>query len=285
MNIFRLIRYIATPVICLALSGCVSMALQSALEPTIENLQRQTDLELVCDGAPAYLLMIDGFVLDNPSRKMLLTATQSYTAYSSVLEECGRPGRASRVSIKAKEYASALLDSLPQVKGMSQRPLPDFKKALAAVNGEDIDVLFWGAYGWAIWIKHQQGAPAAISDLYKVEQLMNRCLELDETYYHGGIHLFLGTYHGLRPKMYGGKPEKSRNHFERALAISNRQFLAVQVAYADSYARMTFNRELYVSLLEEVIQFPLKSRPKLALSNQAAKQKAQRLLEKVDDIF
>ncbi|GAG59489.1 unnamed protein product, partial [marine sediment metagenome] len=46
--------------------------------------------------------------------------------------------------------------------------------------------------------------PRAIFDLPKVEALMKRVLELDETYYFAGAHLFFGSLFAARPAMFGG---------------------------------------------------------------------------------
>jgi len=139
--------------------------------------------------------------------------------------------------------------------------------------------------GWATWIRYQEGSPAAVADLPKIEQIMLRVVELDEGFYYGGAHLFLGAYYASRPQMYGGKPEESRRHFERALQLSKGQFLLVQVTYADTYARMVFDRALYTSLLQEVLDFPLESKPELALSNSIAKRRARKLLDLADEYF
>lgn len=268
------------------LCGCTSLILSPIVDPLTQSLQSQTDLELVCDGTPALLLMIDGFVESDPhNQKLLLAGAQAYTAYTAALTECGKPERAAQLSIRAKEYGSALLGSLSDFEKNFSKPLADFSRSLNTYGSADVDVLFWGATSRATWIRFQEGAPAAVVDLPKIEQIMLRVLELDEDYYYGGAHLFLGAYKAARPKMYGGKPEESRSHFERALDISNRQFLLVQVTYAETYARMTFNRELYESLLQEVLDFPLENKPDLSLNNLVAKRRARRLLDLTESYF
>ncbi len=150
---------------------------------------------------------------------------------------------------------------------------------------DDADRLFWAGNGWATWVRYQAGSPESLIQLPRLEQIMFRVLELDETRFHGGAHLFLGAYYASKPPLLGGKPELSRNHFERALSISNRQFLPALVLYAQTYARMAFDRELFVSLLEEVLDFPIESQPDSALANQVAKLNASRMLDEVEQFF
>ena len=268
------------------MNGCTALMITPLVDPLTQSLQQQTDLELVCDGTPALLLMIDGFIASDPhNSKLLMTGTQAYTAYAAALTECGESDRAAQLSARAKEYGIALLNGLPGFQDSFEKPLAEFTQSLKKYDAGNVDALFWGATGWGTWIRYQEGAPAAVADLPKVEQIMLRVLEMDENFYYGGAHFFLGAYYAARPEIYGGKPEESRLHFERALSISDRQFLLIQVTYAETYARMSFDRELYEGLLQEVLDFPLESRPELNLSNSVAKRRARRQLDKADIYF
>ena len=123
-----------------------------------------------------------------------------------------------------------------------------------------------------------------MADLPIVESIMLRVIELDESFYYGGAHIFLGSYYGSRPQVYGGRPDASREHFERALEINKRQFLLTQVAYAQTYARMMYDRELYLKLLSEVLEQPLTDSD-MASSNKLAKVTAAKLIQQVDEFF
>ena len=266
--------------------GCASLVLPPLVGPVVKNLNRQSDLELVCDGAPSYLLLLDSLLVSKPDdTRLLLHGAQAYTAYASLMPECGRPERAAVLGERARAYGLRLLDTHKDLAGAEQMPLAGFSDALASVGPGEVEKLFWGGYSWATWIGFSKGAPAAVADLPRVEQLMLRVLALDEGFYHGGAHLFLGIYHGSRPVLLGGRPEVSRSHFERALALGKRRFLPTLVAYAEYYARQTFDRELYVRLLEEALAFDLSLAPDLTLPNVLARRRAQKMLAKVEDVF
>ena len=287
---FFLVRHVrfAAGLFAVALlsQGCASLVIPPMVGPVVNNLNRQTDLELVCDGAPSYLLLLDSLLVSSPDdARLLLHGTQAYTAYASLMPECGRPERAVVLGQRAKDYGLRLLGTNKRFGDAAQLPLTGFSEAVQSVGSGEVEKLFWGGYGWATWIGFSKGAPAAVADLPKVEQLMLRVLALDEGFYHGGAHLFLGIYYGSRPVMLGGKPETSRVHFERALALSERRFLPVQVAYAEYFAKQTFDRELYVRLLDEALAFDLALAPDLTLPNVLAKRRAQRLLAQVDEFF
>lgn len=266
--------------------GCASLLIPPMVGPVVKNLNRQADLELVCDGAASYLLMLDSLLVSDPGNTgLLLHGTQAYTAYASIMPECGRPERAPVLGERARAYGLRLLGTHKGLGGADQIPLAGFNEALQGVGPGEVEKLFWSGYGWATWIGFSKGAPAAVADLPKVEELMLRVLTLDEGFYHGGAHLFLGIYYGSRPAMLGGRPEVSRDHFERALALGERRFLATLVAYAEHYARQTFDRELYVRLLEEALAFDLASAPDLTLPNVLAQRRARKLLAQADEFF
>lgn len=272
--------------ILFAFSGCARMAVDRLMDPMALSIQRQTDLELVHDGTPALILMLTGFLDADPRNpRLLMTAIKAYASYSEAVAERGDLSRASRLSEKAREYSLALLEKYPDLrKGVSQ-PLPAFTSALKTCEKRDVPSLFWAGYGWSTWIVRQNFSPAALVDLPRVEELMRRVVELDESYFHGAAHVFLGALYGSQPVLTGGNPEKSRAHFERALAIADRKSLMTQVMYAETYARLAFDRELFENLLTEVLALPVDTIPELSLSNQLAKVKAQRLLAHVDEYF
>ena len=58
-----------------------------------------------------------------------------------------------------------------------------------------------------------------------------------------------------------------------------------RVYYADQYARKTLNKNLFVAILEKVLEIPADNTPELTLLNTVAHKKARELLEQVDTYF
>jgi len=263
--------------ISLLLGSCTSLITSLAIEPAAANLQKQSDIELVCEGASSYLLMIDSMIESKPdNRKLLKIGAQSYSGTVAALESCGAPEERLRaLSTKAGLYGRRLLSTVLPV----DQSIEAVDAALGRAGAGDADTLFWGSFGWLTWIDQQQGAPAAMADLVVVERIMARLLEVDETVEQGGPHLFFGVLYGAKPKMIGGDPERSQYHFEKALELSNRSFLMVQTLYAETYCRMVFDKDLHDRLLEEVIGFDLERAPGNRLANQIAKRRARELLD------
>jgi len=277
-HLFKRSFILALPALFLLAASCTSLITSMAIKPAVSNLQKQSDIDLVCEGASSYLLMIDSMIESDPKdRELLKIGAQSYSGTVAALNSCDAPQQRLKViSAKAGRYGKALLATmLPIDQGAPELLDEELEKRSVA----DADLLFWGSFGWLTWIEQQQGAPGAMVDLVAVEKIMNRLLELDETIEQGGPHLFFGILYGSKPKMIGGDPDRSRIHFEKALELSNRSFLMAQTLYAATYSRMVFDKELHDSLLEEVLSFPLDKAPDNRLSNQIAKRRARELLE------
>jgi TRAP transporter T-component len=281
----RQYAYILLSLLTLSLSSCSGFLTNRLLGPITGNLQQQTDINLVCEGAPSYLLILDSLLVSNPEGKaLLLSATKAYSGFSSSLSECGASEtRIAAVTDKAHLYGIRLLQHyLPLQSSGNYAPSTtedDFNSQLYQLHKDDVEDLFWGTFGWISWVQNQKGSPSSIADMAIIEKIMKRLLELDETYEGGSIHLFFGAYHALKPAMLGGRPDLSKEHFEKSLALSKRQFLITQTTYAQTYARSVFDQELHDTLLNEVLSFSLTDAPEFALSNQIAKNRAQKLLE------
>jgi hypothetical protein len=114
---------------------------------------------------------------------------------------------------------------------------------------------------------------------------MKRVLELDEGFYYGGPHVFMGIWFASRPKMAGGDLKKAQEHFLKALNFGQGKFLMPYVYYANYYARKTMDKDLFTSTLEKVLETPADTSPDLILLNTVAKTKAKELLSRVGEYF
>ena len=194
--------------------------------------------------------------------------------------------RAERFYIRGKNYALRILEeeSLDFSQALNS-DFETFEKSLSDFGKSDVPALFWTAYNWGNWINLNLQSPEAIAIAPKVERMMNRVMELDETYFFAGPHLFFGAYYGARPPMLGGNKAKSKTHFEAALKLKDRKFLMTQVLYAQYYAIQTQDEHLFQKLLNEVMQAPEDIYPEQNLITQLAKKKAKRLLENKKAFF
>jgi hypothetical protein len=114
---------------------------------------------------------------------------------------------------------------------------------------------------------------------------MKRVLELDEAFYYGGAHIFMGVLDASKPRVAGGDLDRARDHFLKAIELGDGKFLMARIYYADSYAKKAFDRELFISILEKVLATPADITPELTLLNTVAHTKAKEMLNQVDEYF
>jgi len=268
-------------------SGCSSMVTRATgnLSDSISRaVLNQNDPETVRQGAPTFLLMLDGFISDAPDNQaLLLSGSRLYGAYASAFVDDEERQR--RLADKAFDYGRrAVCISHDDFCAVIDKPLATFNEQLNDFKADDVPLLFGFASAWATWIQANSDDWNATIQLPKVSALMNRVIELDETYNHGNAHLYMGVLTTQLPPEYGGKPEVGRQHFERANELSAGRNLMVNVLFAKYYARLVFNQELHDRLLNEVLASNTEA-PELTLSNVLAQQQARELLEGSHDFF
>jgi hypothetical protein len=260
-------------------------ATASLLEDVVKASSKQSDLMLIRRGMPSYLMLIDGMVEALPDNKrLLISAAQLYASYASAFIQDEDKIYATALYTKARDYA---LRALAQngFKNPATRPFDDFELGLNDLGEKDVPYIFWAASCWGSWISLNQGSMEAMAELPRVELLMKRVLELDEAFYYGGAHIFMGVLEASKPRVAGGDLDRSRDHFLKAIELGDGKFLMARIYYADFYAKKAFDRTLFISILEKVLDIPAGIIPELTLLNSVAHAKAKELLNQVDDYF
>jgi hypothetical protein len=148
---------------------------------------------------------------------------------------------------------------------------------------DDPELLLWCAVAWGSTITNSPEMDAMI-DLPIAKTLAQHVATLDEEYEKGAALALLGGFEVAYPRSLGGDWEKGRAYFERALEISQRRDHLHQLNYARLYAVNAMDRELFVSLLREIIDAPDLGAD-VRMSNKVARRRAQRYLANVDEWF
>ena len=254
-----------------------------------DNLSRamlnQDDPEVVADGAPAYLLMLDVLILTYPeNERFLLAGAQLYGAYAGVFAQ--DEAQAKSMADKALEYARrALCEYDSDACDLVDGPADELKRGLTLHYDED-DVDIFYAYGaaWAGWIQANTSDWNAIAQVSKVKNLMEWVESYDEGYDNATVQVYLGVLTTQLPPSVGGKPEIGKAHFEKAIELSDGKHLMAKVLYAKQYARLMFEQELHDELLQQVIEADPYAEG-LTLINRLAQRQANRLLAESADYF
>jgi len=255
------------------------------VEDVAKAAYKQSDLRIIREGMPAYLMLMDGMIEAWPdNEELLIAAAQATSSFASVLGGDQDKEYTLLLSGKARAYA---LRSLVQrgFKDPIKSSFDDFTTDVQAASKKDVPYIFWSAACWANWIILNLDSVEAMAELPRVELMIRRAQELDEGFYYGGPDLFMGIWLASRPAIAGGDLQKARQYFLRALDLGKGQFLMAYVYYADNYARRALDKDLFVSTLNKVLETPADISPELTLVNTIAKTKAKELLSHVDEYF
>lgn len=255
------------------------------------------DLELVGGALPFGLKLIESLLAESPRHKgLLLAACRGFTlyAYAYVHQEADRAApedldranllraRARRLYLRARGYGLRALElSYP---GLSQRLETEPKAALARVRRQDLGLLYWNAAALGLAISVARSDAALLARLPEVEALLERALELDESWERGSLHEFQVIFAATRPGA-AADPARLKQHFQRALELSRGERASVYVAFAEAVSVRAQNRAEFRELLEKALAIDPDKHPSLRLTNLLAQRRARWLLARADELF
>ena len=233
--------------------------------------------------------------------KNLITKTaRAYSSYSGFIEdkmeeaeiagdlETAEALRARAIDYYKRSEAYAFKALAKSNKTFNEARTVDmdvFEKALQKLKKKDVEPMFWAAYAMGRGISLQKDDPMQVIDLARVELMMGRVLELDETFYYGSAHLFYTVYYGDRSVSIGGDPEKAKEHIDHVDRINDGKFLMSKFYLARYYAYPKQDVKLYKQALQEVLDAPSDIYPGEEAATSLAKSRAKRWLDQTDVLF
>ena len=266
---------------CASVMSSVTSGLSNDLSQAVLESE---DVAGVRDGAPAFLLLLDGLLVRDPNNSdLLMSAARLNGAYATAfVDDASRRALLSNKALVLAERAACV--EIHAACSARTQQFEEFSEWVSKLRPHDVEVAYGLGSAWAGWIQVNSDDWDAIAELSRVKALMAKVAELDGMYDHGGPYLYLGVLETLLPPAMGGRPELGREYFERAIAASNGRYLMVKVMFARSYARLLFDRELHDELLNEVLSAPVQE-PGLTLVNAIAQEQARVLLADADEFF
>lgn len=264
-------------------------------------LQREADLTLIEASVRGNLKTFEGMleiVPENPT--LLIMTSRAFSSYAGFIEDKMEDAEIAGDSATAAELRSRAIDYYGRArryalkvlaqsnKSFTQAPTVEnsvFESALRKLKKKQVEPLFWASYAWARGISLQKDDAMQVIDLPRVEMMMRRVLELDETFYYGGAHLFFTVYYGDRAPSIGGEPEKAIEHIKHVDRINQERFLLSKFYLARYYAYPKQDAALYKQTLQEVLDAPMDVYPGHEAATAIAKARAKRWLAQADVLF
>lgn len=256
------------------------------------------DPQFVAQAVPFSLKLMESLLAERPRhRELLQAAAAGFTQYGyaflqlpadevAVLElqqaEDLR-GRARRMYLRAHEYGLRGLEvGHPGFRALLTVSPP---AAAALTTGEDAGLLYWTAASLAAAIGLAKDDPALVGDLPKVQALVDRALQLEESFDDGAIHVLLISFTMARPDLTGPRLEVAAQHYARALELSQSGNAGAHVAWAEAVCEPGGDRQCFEAALHAALAIDADARPACRLANLVMQRRASFLLQQIDRRF
>jgi len=298
----RVLPSLLAVALALPLGGCSLRAI--ALNAVADELSGGTggtftqdeDLLFVGEALPFALKLMEGIGEGVPEHTgMDLTLASGFVQYGAVFVEWpaeqlrfddyqgyqeGKK-RAKGFYLRGNNYALDALDLLHP--GFRSNIFADTKATLEAMEVDDVPFLFWAAAGWLLAASTDLEDPEMFGVLFVASDVMLKAYELDPTWNGGMIP---STLISLEPNIPGPDPRgRSRARYEEALGYVGESSAGVHVSLATAVALKEQDKAQFVELLNKALDVDLNAFPDNRLANDYAQQRAQFLLDHLDDLF
>ena len=284
-------------ILVLTTSGCTGImrmgmgAANPIFDSALQAAMAGKDPMVLGEGAPGLVILLDGLANFAPSnRTFIVYGAQLYTAYALGFVEDTDPERARILYAIGRDYGLKAL----KMNGCFAKKLKKgkpYSEAVKCLKKKDMDALFWTAAAWAAWMNLSTRDTEALFDIPNIMALLTRSLELDDTFWYGGPHMFFAAYYSQFPAMMGGGPEKAQEQFDKVKEIvkkkagENAEWLIADYFYAKYYATLLKDEELFDKTVKKILETPNDSIPSMAAVNGLAKIKTRILLQQKDRYF
>jgi len=253
---------ILTALSLLALAGCIDsefVANQMVKTGTMQDMNKAFFMEdspaHAGAAAPGLLMLMDGFIVASPENSdLLIQGATLNCGFAMVFLDYSDLVWAASIHKKGRNYAlRAAREELPDLAdAIASNDLDAIRRELARTDEEDLPLIYWLGMCWGGRINATKLSEDVV-DLPIVEALMERALEIDETYFFSGGHLLFGMMFAGRTDKVGGDPARGKVHYDRAIELTEGRFLLAKVHYAMNYAMNVQDHALYIRLLDEVL--------------------------------
>ncbi len=288
----------------ISIQGCTGMAINMTkpvltkmlIEPAMEVILREDDLPLALQSIGGQLKLTEILLKSMPEDKVRLMVCQGFSSYALLQEpkirklqfraentddEKEREELEKEVAKEQKRLKKFALRGRDRCLEILEGRYPGFRKAalsgekfkeyLKKLNKKDVDALFWAGFGWGYAIINDLEDSVLIAQIPQLRQLMHRVVELDDSYFYGGAHVFLGSLYSQSPT-FGGDLKKAQEHFDRAEQITEKKSLLVHYYKAKFFAQQKADTQLCQKLLRQIHQTPVNVKPEINLLNAWAKE-------------
>ncbi|MSU57500.1 MAG: hypothetical protein EXS35_04860 [Pedosphaera sp.] len=256
------------------------------------------DPELVKAAVPFSLKLMESLLNESPSHKGLLFATTSgFTQYGFAFAQQDADeleskdfaaaeilrARAKRLYLRARNYGLRGLEVAHR--GFTNQLALKPREAVAKLTKRDVPQIYWTAAAWGSAISLSKDDPARVGEIPQMEALIDRALELDESWGDGAIHGFLINYEMSRQGATGDAAARAQKHFDRAVELTKGAQAGPFVTLAEAVCVEKQDAKQFEELLNRALAVNADAQPDTRLVNLVMQRRAKWLLSRKDDLF
>ena len=271
----------------------------------ITAYERDADLDLVEKAIPANIKLLEAMLANSPDDRQLMTLlSRLYGSYAfgfvetrfeetlyldhqtdtKVQESASLKEQVNRYYEKGVGYAQMALEKSAPGATEALRKVNTITPYLDRLGREEVAPLFWYGFNLGAWVNRNLDSVVAISRAHVARKVMERVLELDPAYNHGGAHLFLLAYFGSRSSMMGGSQKKALVHYQQLKKIAGDHYLLPDLFYGRFCLHQQQDREGFVDVMRQIADHPA-NESDVSLYNAIASRRAAIYLTAVDILF
>lgn len=180
---------------------------------------------------------------------------------------------------KAREFGEKGLKLNPDYKKHAD---DDIEKAIDKLTVKEVPIMYWTAASLGKWAK-LNGIMSSLKYKDQIIGMIKRVEKLQPDFYYAAVPRYWGGFYAVAPRIAGGDMKKSKKNFKEAMEKAP-ELLTNKVLYAELYLVEDGDEKEFKKVLKEVISAS-NGPADIVPENILEKRKAERLLEKKDDLF
>lgn len=252
------------------------------------------DPQLIKEALPFGLKTNESLLEVSPEHKGLLEATATgFLAYALLIKEDADrieaddleaarklKARASKLFIRGRDYALQALEQ--RYPGFVNGLKSDLEATLAQTDAEDASFLYLAGAGWAGALGADKDNLELVAEFPTAGALVQRVLEVDESFNKGSAHEFMVSFEAARP---GGSVKAARKHYQRALELSGGKRASLYLALAEGVSVGEQDVNEFRLMLQSARAVDVDEEPNDRLLNVVAQERAEWLEGQIPELF
>jgi predicted anti-sigma-YlaC factor YlaD len=271
--------------------------LGNALASSGTTFSSDEDPELIRASVPFSLKLVESVLAENPRHEgLLLAAARGFTeyAYAFVQEDADEledtdkvrstalRARAAKLYLRARNYGLRGLEV--KHPHFTERLKANPKEAVKELKKSEAPMMYWTAISWGAALAASHDF-MMLPEVPRFEALIDRVMELDESYDQGTVHTFLITYEMSRLNAKPNRIALAKEHFDRAVALGGGNQAGPLVAYAENVLVAQKDKAGFQTMLRQALRIDINKSPENRQLNLAEQRRARWLLSRTDKLF